>query len=94
MFRAEIASALLFLVEVMSGLAAFAGVILITYSALQPDWDQGALIAGCCFAAAGLITAAAAQIGKAVVHIAATNDQILAALLEGQDADEAPESAQ
>lgn len=87
MFRAEIASALLFLVEVMSGLAIIAGVILITYSALQPDWDQGALIAGCCLAAAGLITAAGVQVGKAVVHIATTNDQILAAVI-GETEDE------
>lgn len=90
MFREETASALLFLVEVMSGLAVLAGVGAIGIAALQPEWDSRTLILGSTLVAGGLITAAAVQVGKAVVHIATTNDQILDALLGDRDDEDEP----
>ncbi len=80
MFRAELASALLFLVEVFSGLILLGGLAVVAYASLQPDWVTHTVILGAGLAFSGLCVLALAQVGKAVVHIATTNDQILAEL--------------
>lgn len=81
MFRAELASALLFLVEVFSGLATLAGIGMFGYASLLPVWDAAVLVLATILSFGGLLILAAVQVGKAIVHIATTNDQILDALL-------------
>ncbi len=85
MFRAEVASALLFLVEVFAGLTLFGGILVTGYAATLPEWDAPTLILATGLSAFGLIVLAAVQVGKAVVHIATTNDQILDALIGDPD---------